>query len=457
MLSFLNGHSLMNLMDARGMDLSQQAIQTLTAEIAGCSLDTTALEEGCARVEQLAALLLLRGFHDAGVFLREGETATVPSLEDRLGVQPEYQPLFGVLLAILARHGYVSLEGTSVRALAVHDTSADECEKVRGGTVEAFPDREILVRLVETSAPNAVAVVSGRKKAVEVLFPGGSAALVEDVYADDAVSLFFNHLSTHAMVECVSQRLQGNGNISILEIGAGTGGTSAPVLKALDPMAERVSYDYTDLSQALLHGAESKFERYRGFVRFRPLDIEREPQPQGFGLGAYDIVLAANVLHATRDIGRTLHNVQALLRPGGTLILNEVTRVFDFTTLTFGLMPGWWLFEDASMRLPASPLLSADGWKTAMEASGFSEFHCFSPFDAGLQSQCLMISTNTASAADTSADRTVRSATVADREQSLRALQKSALEKIPDNAQARQIVNRQLDILQKQIELLRRR
>ena len=82
-------------MDARDIDLSQQAIQRLTAEVAVCSLDTAALEEGCARVEQLAALLLLRGFHDAGVFLHEGETATIGALEERLDVQPEYEQLFG--------------------------------------------------------------------------------------------------------------------------------------------------------------------------------------------------------------------------------------------------------------------------------------------------------------------------------------------------------------------------
>ena len=422
-----------------------------------CSLDTAALEEGCARVEQLAALLLLRGFHDAGVFLHEGETATIGALEERLDVQPEYEQLFGVLLTILARHGFVSLEGQSVQIHAVRDTSTVKCENARSELVSAFPDREILVRLVETSAPNAIAVVSGRKKAVEVLFPGGSAALVEDVYADDAVSVFFNRLSTHAMVECTSQRQQGTASISVLEVGAGTGGTSAPILKALTPMADRVSYDYTDLSQALLHGAESKFERYRGFVRFRSLDVEQDPRQQGFDLGAYDIVLAANVLHATRDIGRTLRNVRALLKPGGTLILNEVTRIFDFTTLTFGLMPGWWLFEDPPMRLPASPLLSSQGWQTAMKASGFSDFHCFSPFDEGMQSQCLMLSTNGASAADTSAEATNRSSAAGNGEQTLRALQQAALQKMPDNAQARQIVNRQLDLLQQQIELLRRR
>ena len=46
---------------------------------------------------------------------------------------------------------------------------------------------------------------------------------------------------------------------------------------------------------------------------------------QGFPVGQYDIVFATNVLHATRNMSRTLQQCKALLRKGGLLIANELS------------------------------------------------------------------------------------------------------------------------------------
>ena len=56
------------------------------------------------------------------------------------------------------------------------------------------------------------------------------------------------------------------------------------------------------------------------------LDIERDPAQQGFAGRRFDVVLAANVLHATADLREVLNHVRELLVPGGLLILAEVTR-----------------------------------------------------------------------------------------------------------------------------------
>ena len=53
--------------------------------------------------------------------------------------------------------------------------------------------------------------------------------------------------------------------------------------------------------------------------------MESEAGPQGFEQGCYDIVIAANVLHATRDIRLALRNAKSLLKRNGFLLLNEIT------------------------------------------------------------------------------------------------------------------------------------
>ena len=58
------------------------------------------------------------------------------------------------------------------------------------------------------------------------------------------------------------------------------------------------------------------------------------------------------------NMSKTLQQCKALLRKGGLLIANELSAKTDFLTLTFGLTDGWWLFDDAKLRIPGSPIIS---------------------------------------------------------------------------------------------------
>ncbi len=75
------------------------------------------------------------------------------------------------------------------------------------------------------------------------------------------------------------------------------------------------------------------------------LDLEHAPQSQGFALGQYDIVVAANVLHATQYLGQTLDYVRSLLRPDGVLVLYEVTDPPSYFDVSIALIEGWQLFK----------------------------------------------------------------------------------------------------------------
>ena len=56
----------------------------------------------------------------------------------------------------------------------------------------------------------------------------------------------------------------------------------------------------------------------------------------------------SQVLHATRNLRETLDNTHRLLRPGGLLLLSEITEITETAVLdcTWGLTEGWWLFSD---------------------------------------------------------------------------------------------------------------
>lgn len=367
------------------------------ALVANCPFDPAAMEQGCARVEQLGRRHLLRAFQSEGIFVASGEQHHVAALQEQLRVAPTYQRLFRVLLEMLVHEGISLSADDVVTTSSLPDTGLAAIASLRNDLLEAYPDRAMLVPLVDACAPDALDVARGRKSAVEVLFPGGSSKLVENVYARDSVYAFFNALTAHA-VETIVRSRRGSAE-SVLEIGAGTGGTTSAVLPRLATVTPTPVYHCTDISSALLQETQAVFGPAHPNVQFNALDISSDPSSQGFERGAHAVVLAANVLHATRDIATTLAHVRQLLRPGGVLVLNEVTRAFHFTSLTFGLTSGWWLFNDGG-RIPGAPLLSIDGWRRALTDAGFTDVRSFTPFlsDADRPPQSLILAVNAASA-----------------------------------------------------------
>ena len=125
------------------------------------------------------------------------------------------------------------------------------------------------------------------------------------------------------------------------------------------------------LSPLFIVKAEEKFSAYP-FLRAQLLDIEKDPQGQGFAPASFDIIIAANVLHATADLRHTLAHIQQLLAPAGMLVLLEGTQPQRWVDLTFGLTEGWWKFSDTTLR-PAYPLLSTQGWVNLLTSTGFTE------------------------------------------------------------------------------------
>lgn len=156
----------------------------------------------------------------------------------------------------------------------------------------------------------------------------------------------------------------------ILEIGGGTGSCTQLIMDSLGDNMPIESYDFTDVSAGWFEAARERFAASQDVMTFRKLDIEAEPEDQGFELNSYDVIVACQVLHATKNMKRTLKNVHKLLKPGGRLILVETTQ--DQLDLCFfaGLLPGWWLSEEPERRW--SPNLTLDFWQTTLASSGFN-------------------------------------------------------------------------------------
>ncbi|KAL5882916.1 hypothetical protein ACKVWC_001922 [Pyricularia oryzae] len=199
--------------------------------------------------------------------------------------------------------------------------------------------------------------------------------ILEMLFKDDMLGRLYREPAVYARVnrylgraaKAISHRFP---RCDIIEVGAGTGGGTQAMFNGLRGAYH--SYTFTDISSGFFTQAKVKFAAEVDRMVFKTLDVEKDAVEQGFSPAAYDIVVASNVLHATKDIGNSLANIRKLLKPGGYLLLIEVTAV-DKVLVPFlmGAVPGWWLFQDKWRAGTFSPFLTPTGWDTVLRESGY--------------------------------------------------------------------------------------
>ena len=230
-----------------------------------------------------------------------------------------------------------------------------------------YPGYRLDIELLQRCGPRLADVVTGRADGREVLFTPEGFAFLEQFYRASPASAFYNVLTADLIADFASAFDQGR-KLRVLEAGAGTGGTTSLVLPRLKP--DCVDYIFSDVSQLFLDRARAKFGAEYPFLQTRLFDVAKDAAPQGFADGSFDLILAANVLHATPDVSEAVARLRRLLAPGGVLVLLEITSHPWWLDIVFGLMDGWWKFEDRARR-PNHPLMSAEQWQSLLAECGF--------------------------------------------------------------------------------------
>lgn len=327
-----------------------------------------------ALMDALLYRWLLGQLQAVGLFVDARPVSEAATLE---AVLPQYRRWMEETLAALARQGYLRREGQSWSAIeagrvdvaAVRQTW--EAHKSRWGTDRG---KRSYVALLEAALEALPDILTGRTPATDILFPQGSTSRVEDIYRHNPVSDYFNGVLADILVEYVRRRVahRPHERLRLLEIGAGTGGTSATLFKRLKPFERNLEeYRYTDVSKAFLSFAEKEFGPDVPYLACSLFDVERPPAEQGLLPGRYDVLVATNVLHATRNIRATLRNAKALLKQNGLIYVNEMISGGFYLHLTFGLLEGWWRYEDAELRIQGCPGLAPETWRQVLRQEGF--------------------------------------------------------------------------------------
>lgn len=300
---------------------------------------------------------------EIGLFQRSNESHSLESLMNAGQINSRYAHMIERWLMHLVKNG--SLQATDESEyLSGSPLARKDIDELIAETKPLFEDIPFLLNYITRCGQKLSQVVTGKESALETLFPGGSFDIARELYSNWSVARYFNAILQAAFKEATV------GNpVRVLEIGAGTGGTTEPLIKTLP---HNSYYLFTDLSDFFLEKARQQYQACPGF-RTAVLDIEKSSEAQGIQEQTFDIVIASNVLHATKDLDRTMTNVYRLLAPGGILLLYETTSHPKWFDITTGLIEGWQIFSDSYRT--SVPLIDSETWCKLLDKNNFIDIH----------------------------------------------------------------------------------
>ncbi|MBG86586.1 MAG: hypothetical protein CMO80_06765 [Verrucomicrobiales bacterium] len=236
-------------------------------------------------------------------------------------------------------------------------TAAETTDELRGKLESTFAQELVILERVTDQMPQ---ILAGEADAMDALFPGGDTSDLTWLYEQSPGARLLNTQALRTI-----EQLSADRPLRILEVGGGTGGTTTALASSFANLTE---YVFTDISPLLVHRAKERFGKHPN-LRFETLDIEQGLAGQGFGENKFDVIVAANVLHATKSLPQTLDHLRDLTTPGGYLLLIEGTRPMVWLDMVFGVTKGWWAFDDELRS--GHPLLDEPAWHKALKEHDF--------------------------------------------------------------------------------------
>jgi thioester reductase-like protein/SAM-dependent methyltransferase/acyl carrier protein len=310
---------------------------------------------------ELVVVHIVDAFEQMGCSLRTAEAGQVL---DRILCLPRHEQVVAVFYNLLEKARLVDLDGSKIIRTAVPVTPKSATTLLQELLRES-PEHGHDHNLTSLTGCRLADCLMGRAEGVQLLFgTPESRELVSRSYAGSPIhSALIGQLAYfwNLLLAMPTQEEP----INILELGAGTGGTTSALLPILAASGIPIRYTVTDVSPGLVAGLRKRFNKQYPFMRFEVLDMEKSPSTEL--LHSQHAVLATNCVHATRSLAVTTKNIHELLRPDGFLVMLEMTDVLPWVDLVFGLTEGWWLFTDGRSHACVRPT----AWKTTLQSNGY--------------------------------------------------------------------------------------
>jgi acyl transferase domain-containing protein/NAD(P)-dependent dehydrogenase (short-subunit alcohol dehydrogenase family)/ubiquinone/menaquinone biosynthesis C-methylase UbiE len=292
----------------------------------------------------------------------------------RLEIQEGYERLLLSLLYQLEQHNEIDFLNSSVTFCHDDPLSFEGETEIKKAT-PLVPEASAALELIDQAVSLFPKVVRGEISAREALRSDTGGNILWDKareLSDYSLLPWYLHIAATWLRRRIE--VEEGGTLQVLEVGGGTGVLTSVLLKLADEMP--FSYLFTDV---LLGQVEKmrRLETRRG-SRFlcQTLDFNRDVLQQGFPAKSCDVIVAYNSLHLAKDIKASISHLSEVVQPGGYLLMLENTRERIWNTLTWGLLPEYWLSTE-KFRV-RSPLLDLGTWRKILEAVGLKWIWGFS-------------------------------------------------------------------------------
>ncbi|OCK75371.1 putative Phthiocerol synthesis polyketide synthase type I PpsA [Lepidopterella palustris CBS 459.81] len=320
-------------------------------------------EKGYPHLARLVLAYVVEAFADLGCDLRKLRSGdAVP----QVNALDKHRQLVRQLHRVL-EDGRLVISSKS-KGFTRTDVPAEStpAESIYHQIIDLYPQHASVNKLVRAVGSEMAACLRGDKEGLQVIFGNrDTKKTLEDMYEFSPLlrtpTLVLGDFLAKALTNAT-----GGGKFRILEVGAGTGGTTRYIVNHLRSLGIDFEYVFTDLSASLVNVAAKQFKGTEG-VSFDVLDIEKPPKPEYEG--AFHCIIATNCIHATRNLDVSLRHIRQMLRDDGALTLIEITKNMFWLDIVVGLLEGWWLFEDGREHA----LVDEKHWERRMKAAGFGE------------------------------------------------------------------------------------
>ncbi|KAL2810527.1 hypothetical protein BJX63DRAFT_434174 [Aspergillus granulosus] len=351
------------------LDLPTQAVLDAFNEVKRLT-DQYIADYGCAdymdsinpKQVYMCVALIVEAFEELGCPLR---TAQAGQKLDRINHLPQHGRLAEYLYMVLERDGrLIDLDGDIIRRTAI-PTPSKSSDELLQGLMQKYPNHGYANKLTYFTGKRLADVLTGKSDGIKLIFGTEEGRdLVSGLYGDSMLNKLSYKMMEDFLRGLIAKLPKSQGPLKILEMGAGTGGTTKLLVPVLASLNIPVEYTYTDLSPSFTAAARKKFKQYP-FMKFRVHDIEKPPADDL--VGTQHIIIASNAVHATHSLTESTKNIKKALRPDGFLMMLEMTKTLVWIDVIFGLLEGWWLFDDGRRHA----ISHQSRWEEALQSVGY--------------------------------------------------------------------------------------
>lgn len=311
---------------------------------------------------ELCIAYIVQAFETLGCSIR---TAKQGQSLERINYLPRHEKFVNVLYTMLEKEArLIDIDGLQITRTAI-SPPIKSVDTLLQDLIRNFPDHIDDHKLTHLTGSKLAECLNGESDGIQLIFGSTEGRdLVSSLYGKSPINMVWLKQMGDFIKRLISVLPMHEGPIKILEMGAGTGGTTAEMVPLLASLNVPVEYCFTDISPSMVAAARKRFREF-SFLSFRVHDIEKPPAAELFH--SQHVVIANNCVHATHSLTKSTKHIHSVLRQDGFLMMLEMTDTLYWVDMIFGLLEGWWLFDDGREHAVTHQSV----WKKSMESVGY--------------------------------------------------------------------------------------